>query len=184
MTLGLLGVRSRRGRADDLRVELHPTAPSWRIALLTAIGAGALTAAACVAIATGQFAPVMWWLIALAGLATFVPAVGTLSAAVEVDHTGVTVLRFGRMQQFRWDEIVDLGVVERRALVADGTEYHWVWPTRRHMVAVPYLQLVDGTRRELPALSAPTGTGRAVADAHADRIRAQGANAELVTTSS
>ncbi len=162
-------------------MELHPSAPSWRIALLTAVGAGALTAAAAGAIVTGRAAPVMWWLIALAALATLVPAIGTLTASVEVDGTGLTVLRFGRAQQFRWDEITDVGVVERRAAVPDGTEYHWVWPTRRHVVAVPYLELADGTRRELPALSAPAGTGRAAVDVHADRIRAQRAYGALVT---
>ena len=43
----------------------------------------------------------------------------------------------------------------------DGTEYHWLGPSRAgHFVAVPCLELADGTVRELPTLAAPAeGTG-------------------------
>lgn len=162
-------------------MELHPSPHSWRIALVTAIGSGSLLIVALAALFERASAPALWALIALASLATFLPAAGTLSASVEADRRGVTVRRFGRVQHYAWANIAAVAATERRANVPDGTEYHWVWPTRRHMVAVPYLELTDGTRRELPALSAPAGT--ASADAYADQIRAQGVYGELVTTS-
>ena len=98
---------------------------------------------------------------ALCGVATLLPAVGTLSASVDVDNDGVTVRRFGRASHYAWLDIETIEVVERRA-VPDGTEYHWVVPSRRaHVVAVPCLTLSNGERRELPALSAPESDGTA-----------------------
>ncbi len=111
-------------------------------------------------------------LIAAAALATFVPAVGTLTAAVDADVRGVTVRRLGRSSTYRWSDVVAIRVVERKAKVPDGTEYHWVVPSRsRHLVAVPSLQLVDGRVRELPALAAPAdGRRRAAANEHVKRL--------------
>jgi hypothetical protein len=160
-------------------MELHPTPESWRIALLTAIGAfgiglaGAVMAdvfhgsgallAACV-------------LIGVAALATLAPAVGTLTATVDADSSGVAIRRFGRTTHYSWSEVVDVRVIERRASVPDGTEYHWVVPRRRaHVVAVPCLALADGRLRELPALAAPaTGPRSAAAREYAallERVR-------------
>ncbi len=102
--------------------------------------------------------------IGLAALATFAPAIGTLSASVDADTRGVSVRRFGRSTRFAWTDVVDVHVIERRASVPDGTEYHWVMPSRsRHVVAVPCLQLADGRIRQLTALAAPATGPRSAA---------------------
>jgi hypothetical protein len=140
-------------------MELHPTPESWRIALFTALGA-AVVAAGGAGVAAGFRGSVaviiLAVLVVLAGLATFAPAVGTLSATVDADTRGVSVRRFGRVSRYSWADVADVRVIVRRASVPDGTEYHWVFPNRRsHVVAVPCLQLADGRVRELPALAAP-----------------------------
>jgi len=151
-------------------MELHPTPKSWRIALVTAVGAVAVGLAALwVADLVGAFGA---WLAAgvvgAAALATFVPAVGTLSAVVDADNRGVTIRRFGRARRYGWGEVVDVRVIERRASVPDGTEYHWVVPGRsRHVVEVPVLELADGSVRELPALAAAVGAATAHTHARA-----------------
>jgi hypothetical protein len=161
-------------------MELHPTPESWRVALFTAFGAAAIAIA-------GVWVAVAWAgiplllvggiLVALAGMATLLPAIGALSAAVDADAGGVAIRRFGRESRYPWDDIVDVHVVVRRANVPDGTEYHWVVPNRRtHFVAVPSLTLRNGRVREIPALAAPAAEPRRdAATAHAAvliRIRA------------
>ncbi|MCU1468358.1 MAG: hypothetical protein JWM72_4286 [Actinomycetia bacterium] len=152
-------------------MELRPTPESWRIALGTAFGA--LVVAMCglaLALALGSSAAVAaGTAITAAAFATFVPALGALSAIVDVDGNGVTVRRLGRSARIAWSEVADVQVVDRPASVPDGTEYHWVVPRRpRHVVAVPVLVLADGRIRQLPALAAPAdGRKRAAALAHA-----------------
>jgi hypothetical protein len=151
-------------------MELHPTPESWRIALLTAIGAlGIALGAATMVAVFGSSAAVVAAVVIIAALATFAPAVGAMSAAVDADVRGVTIRRFGRTSRYAWSDIVDVRLVERRASVPDGTEYHWVVPSRsRHVVAVPCLELADGRVRQLPALAAPaTGPRSAAAREHA-----------------
>ncbi len=156
-------------------MELHPTPESWRIALLTAIGALAI-AIGGVVLTTELGHPlalvVTAVVVGLAALATLLPALGTLTAAVDADVRGVTVRRLGRSAHYPWTEIVEVRLRERRASVPDGTEYHWVVPSRsRHMVAVPCLALADGRVRELPALAAPAvGARRAAASEYAERL--------------
>jgi hypothetical protein len=84
----------------------------------------------------------------------------------------VTIRRLGRAVRFGWPEIIGVGVIERRASVPDGTEYHWVVPRRTgHVVAVPCLELADGRVRQLPALAVPaTAAQRAVAHRHAEEL--------------
>ena len=147
-------------------MELHPTPESWRIALFTAIGALGVGLAGAIVIARfGSSGALLaaGIVIGLAALATFAPAIGALSATVDADSRGVTVRRFGRTSTYAWADVVDVKVVERRASVPDGTEYHWVVPSRaHHVVAVPSLELADGRVRQLPALAAPaTGPKRA-----------------------
>lgn len=148
-------------------MELLPTPESWRIALLTAIGALAIVVAAAVtaAVTRGPGALIAGLVvIGLAALATFAPAIGTLSASVDADARGVSIRRFGRSTRFAWTDVVDVHVIERRASVPDGTEYHWVVPSRsRHMVAVPCLQLADGRIRQLTALAAPASGPKSTA---------------------
>ena len=144
-------------------MELRPTPESWRIALGTAFGA--LVVAMCglaLALALGSSAAVAaGTAITAAAFATFVPALGALSAIVDVDGNGVTVRRLGRSARIAWSEVADVQVVDRPASVPDGTEYHWVFPNRRtHLVAVPCLTLADGRVRELPALAAPASGPR------------------------
>lgn len=152
-------------------MELHPTPQSWRIALFTAIGAVGIGLAAVITAAVFRSSGVVIaaGVIALAALATLVPALGTMSATVDVDTRGVTIRRLGRTARYLWAEIAGVGVVERRASVPDGTEYHWVVPSRGgHVVAVPCLELTDGRARELPALAAPaTGPASEAAREHA-----------------
>jgi hypothetical protein len=156
-------------------MELHPTPESWRLALLTAVGA-ALVAVAGVVVVAGfghsVALVVTGVLVTLAAVATLVPAIGTLTATVDADIRGVTVRRLGHSSYYPWAEVVEVRLLERRANVPDGTEYHWVVPSRsRHVVAVPCLALADGTVRELPALSAPAaGPGRAAASEHAEHL--------------
>ncbi len=141
-------------------MELHPTPASWRIALGTACGATAITVIAVAVALHGGGTAWFWWAAAVCGVATLLPAIGTLSASVDVDNVGVTVRRFGRATRYAWADIETIDVVERRAQVPDGTEYHWVVPHRRvHYVAVPCLTLGNGARRELPALSARADDG-------------------------
>jgi hypothetical protein len=170
---------ARSGRApkgaDTQSVELHPTPESWRVALLTAVGSLAITIAALViAFVAGVPGVVLAALVVvvIAALATIVPAVGALTATVDADARGVTIRRLGRAVRFAWPEITGVGVIERRARVPDGTEYHWVVPRRSgHVVAVPCLELVDGRVRQLPALAVPaTGARRAVAQRHAEEL--------------
>jgi hypothetical protein len=156
-------------------MELHPTPESWRIALLTAIGALVVGAAAIVAgtVIGGATALITSVVIAAAALATLVPALGTISASVDADARGVTVRRLGRTRRYSWGEVVGIHVAERRANVPDGTEYHWVVPRRRaHVVAVPCLDLADGRVRQLPALAVPaSGPTSVVASDHAATLR-------------
>jgi hypothetical protein len=156
-------------------MELHPTPKSWRIALLTAVGAALIAAAGVVVVAGFGHSValiVTGVLVALAAGATLVPAIGTLTASVDADTRGVTVRRLGHASYYPWAEVVEVRLLERRANVPDGTEYHWVVPSRsRHVVAVPSLALADGTVRELPALAAPaSGPGRAAASEHAEHL--------------
>ena len=140
-------------------MELHPTPESWRVALFTAFGAAAIAAAGIWVAVVFAGRPALLTggiLVALAGIATLLPALGALSAAVDADASGVTIRRFGRESRYAWDDIVDVRLVERRANVPDGTEYHWVVPNRRtHIVAVPSLALANGRVREIPALAGP-----------------------------
>jgi hypothetical protein len=156
-------------------MELHPTPESWRIALLTAIGALVIGTAAITAGAVigGATALITAGVIALAALATLVPALGTISASVDADARGVTVRRLGRTCRYAWGDVVGIHVAERRASVPDGTEYHWVVPHRRaHVVAVPCLDLADGRVRQLPALAVPaSGPTSVVASDHAATLR-------------
>ena len=153
-------------------MELHPTPESWRIALGTAVGALAIAVCGLVlALALGSSAAVGAGIaITAAALATFVPALGTLSAVVDADGNGVTVRRLGRSARFAWSDVREVRVVDRPASVPDGTEYHWVVPRRpRHVVAVPVLVLADGRIRQLPALASPAdGPKRAMALAYAN----------------
>jgi hypothetical protein len=152
-------------------MELRPTPESWRIALGTAFGAFVIAMCGLVlALALGSSAAVAAGIaISAAAFATLVPALGALSAMVDVDRNGVTVRRLGRTARVPWSEVADVQVVDRPARVPDGTEYHWVVPRRpRHVVAVPVLVLADGRGRQLPALASPAdGPKRAVAVAHA-----------------
>jgi len=166
-------------------MELHPTPESWRVALLTAFGALAIAASGLWVALVFAGTPVLLAggiLVALAGTATLLPAIGALSATIDADGHGVTIRRFGRESFYAWEEIVDVHIVERRANVPDGTEYHWVVPNRRsHVVAVPCLALADGRQREMPALAGPAhGSRQGAAAEHAAilaRVR------ELQTTS-
>lgn len=150
--------------ADNDAVELHPTPESWRVALFTAAGSLVIAVAAVtLALATNPSAAfvVAAVLVVVAALATFVPAVGALSATVDADVRGVTIRRLGRTARFAWPDISGVRVIERRASVPDGTEYHWIAPSRGgHVVAVPCLELADGRVRELPALAAPAAGER------------------------
>lgn len=148
-------------------MELHPTPESWRIALLTAVGA-IVIAGAAVAMPFVFRDSIAWLVVAIlsgiAALATLTPAIGTLSAAVDADTRGVAIRRFGRTAQYSWTDVVRVRIVERRASVPDGTEYHWVVPHRSaHVVAVPCLELANGQVRELVALAAPVSGPRSAA---------------------
>lgn len=145
-------------------MELHPTPESWRVALITAIGATLIMVGGALGAASGWGIAWCWWIVVGAGLATVVPAVGTVSARVDADERGVTVRRFGRARRFAWSEVAKVAVIERRASVPDGTEYHWLTPSRRpHVVAVPTLELTDGRVRQLSALATPIGASNATA---------------------
>jgi hypothetical protein len=152
-------------------MELHPTPESWRVALGTAFGAAVVAAAgiwAAIVFAGTSLLLAGGILVALAGIATLLPAIGALSAVVDADANGVTIRRFGRESRYDWDIVADLRLVVRRANVPDGTEYHWVVPNRRtHFVAVPGLVLADGRVREIPALAGPSeGARRSAATEH------------------
>ncbi len=156
-------------------MELHPTPASRRMALLTALGAIVIAVGGVVIIALrGDSVALLATgaLVTLAALATFAPALGALTAVVDADIRGVTVRRFGRTAYYPWTDVTAVRVVERRANVPDGTEYHWVVPSRsKHIVAVPCLDLAGGRVRELPALAAPAdGRRRAAAGEQARRL--------------
>jgi hypothetical protein len=161
-------------------MELHPTPESWRVALFTAFGAAAIAAAGVWVAVVFAGTPLLLTggiLVALAGIATLLPAIGALSATVDADAGGVTIRRFGRESRFAWDDVVDVRITVRRANVPDGTEYHWVVPNRRtHFVAVPSITLTNGRAREIPALAGPAdGPRRGAAAAHVallTRVRA------------
>jgi hypothetical protein len=153
-------------------MELHSTPESWRVALFTMLGATAVAVAGMWVALVFAGTPLLLAggiLVALAGVATVLPAIGALSATVDVDARGVAIRRFGRESRYSWHEIVDVHVATRRANVPDGTEYHWVVPNRRtHVVAVPSLTLADGRVREIPALAGPAeGPRHAAATEHA-----------------
>lgn len=148
-------------------MELHPTPESWRVALFTMFGATLVAVAGLWVALVFAGTPLLLAggiLVALAGVATVLPAIGALSAMVDVDGHGVAIRRFGRESRYSWDEIVDVHVATRRANVPDGTEYHWVVPNRRtHLVAVPCLTLAAGREREIPALAGPAHGARSSA---------------------
>ncbi len=152
-------------------MDLRPTPESWRVALATAAGSVTVAVVAVLAaIGTGRV-PLLWAVMTLAALATLVPALGTLTASVDAGSTGVVLHRLGRTRRFGWDEIAGIRVEERPARVPDGTEYHW-WLPGRHAVAVPVLDLADGTSYELSALASP-------AEPASDRRAADGFAAAL-----
>ena len=156
-------------------MELHPTPESWRLALLTALGSIAIAAGGAVIVAlhgNSVALLVTGILVIVAALATFTPALGALTAVVDADIRGVSVRRFGRTSRYPWSDVVAVRLIERRANVPDGTEYHWLVPSRSdHLVAVPSLELTDGRIRELPALAAPAeGRRRAAANEQARRL--------------
>jgi hypothetical protein len=156
-------------------MELHPTPESWRIALFTALGAvgiGIAGVAFTVVFRSSTALIATGILIAIAATATLLPAVGALTASVDADARGVTVRRFGLATYYAWADVTGVHLVERRANVPDGTEYHWVVPSRsKHVVAVPCLELADGRVREIPALAAPAyGVRRAAAIQQAERL--------------
>lgn len=156
-------------------MELHPTPESWRIALLTAIASILVVAAGAVAIALrgdSQALLVAGIVVGIAAFATFVPALGAVTASVDADIRGITVRRLGFAARYGWGDVTAIRVVERQAHVPDGTQYHWLVPGRaKHVVAVPSLELADGRVRELPALAAPAyGRRRAAANQQAKRL--------------
>jgi hypothetical protein len=152
-------------------MDLHPTPESWRVALVTAVGSTVVAIAAVVGAEVTTRAGWFWLVMLLAGIATLLPAIGALSASVDVAPSGVRVRRFGVSHTYAWHDIAHVGVVQRRAQVPDGTEYHWWFPSRiRHDVAVPTLELADGTTRQLPALAMRAGDERDAADACAAAI--------------
>jgi hypothetical protein len=155
-------------------MELRPTSESRRVALVTAAGALAVALAAVVTARAvgGAGAALAALVVAGAAVATFVPAVGALSAAVEADGRGVAIRRFGRTSRLEWTDVVDVRIVERRARVPDGTGYHWFVPSRAgHIVAVPSLEVGGGRVRELPALAAPASRARGdVAREHVETL--------------
>ncbi len=156
-------------------MELHPTPESWRIALLTAAGSVlfAVGGVVLVALRGSSVALLVTGILgSLAALATLIPALGALTATVDADIRGVTVRRLGFTSRYRWAEVAAVRLVERRANVPDGTEYHWIVPSRsKHLVAVPCLELTDGRVRELPALAAPAdGRRRAAANEQTKRL--------------
>ena len=115
------------------------------------------------------------WLVAVFALATLLPAVGWLTASVRTDPVGIVLSRFGRHHVLPWADVVDVVVVERRASVPEGTEYHWVMPGHaRHLVVAPAIVLPDGTRRVLTALSSRADQQARYADDCAARLLAGG----------
>lgn len=140
-------------------MELHPTSESWRTALITACGAFVIGVAAVVSALTTDGLFVLWLLIGVASFATVMPAVGLMTASVDADRNGVTVQRFGFSTRYAWADIDAVTVIARRAQVPDGTEYHWNGiSTRKHVVAVPTLELADGRAVQLTALASPATT--------------------------
>ena len=160
-------------------MELRSTPESWRVALLTAIGsAGALLASLWAVRALAW--PGFWVLVAFASLATLVPAIGALTASVDLDERGVTIRRLGHAQFLSWTDVREVQVVERRASVPDGTEYHWLVPSARpHIVSVPRLGLHDGSVRELTALAARDEKTARANIAPLERMRAGTTNTAL-----
>lgn len=155
-----------------LLMHLRPTPESRRVAIWTAIGAAAIATASTFAALSGMRVAWIWWPAVAAAIATLLPAVNTLTTRVAVNDDAITVRSFGRTHRFEWRAVADVHVIERRASVPDGTEYHWFAVQRApHVVAVPCLELVDGDVRELPMLaSRAAGDGPRVADQNAERI--------------
>jgi hypothetical protein len=155
-------------------MELHPTSESWRTALVTACGAFLIGAGAVLAALASSELFVLWLLIGVASFATLMPAIGLMTASVDADRNGITVTRFGFSTHYAWTYVDAVTVIARRAQVPDGTEYHWTGiSTRKHVVAVPTLELVDGRAVQLTALASPATTTAATppntrpADEHA-----------------
>ena len=103
----------------------------------------------------------------LAALATFLPAVGTLSATVDADTRGVTIRRFGRTARYAWAEVVECRVSSSagRACPTAPSTTGSCRAGRATSSPFPCLELADGRVRELPALAAAADA--AVAHAHA-----------------
>ena len=140
-------------------MELHPTSDSWRTALITACGASVIGAGAVLGALANSGRFVLWLLIGVASFATLMPAIGFMTASVDADRNGVTVSRFGFSKHYAWADVDAVTVIARRAQVPDGTEYHWNGiSTRKHVVAVPTLELVDGRAVQLTALASPATT--------------------------
>lgn len=168
-------VRWAAATVDNAWMELHPTSESWRTALITAGGAFVIGIAALLAALSIDGLFVLWLLIGVAAFATLAPAIGTMTASVDVDRNGVTVRRFGFSRHYAWSDVAAVTVIERRAQVPDGTEYHWTGiSTRKHVVAVPALELANGKHVQLTALASPaTNTAAArPADEHAAALTA------------
>jgi hypothetical protein len=140
-------------------MELHPTSESWRTALVTACGAFLIGAGAVLAALASSELFVLWLLMGVAAFATLMPAIGLMTASVDADRNGITVTRFGFSTHYAWTDVDAVTVIARRAQVPDGTEYHWTGiSTRKHVVAVPTLELVDGRAVQLTALASPATT--------------------------
>lgn len=153
-------------------LELRPTPESRRIAAFTAIGAITVAALAVfLAESNVRGAWVSWFAVA-AAIATLLPAVNALTTRVAADDREVSVKSFGRTRRFDWPAITSVLVIERRASVPDGTEYHWLSVQRSpHLVAVPCLELVDGRVCELPMLaSRATPDASRVAESNAHQL--------------
>jgi hypothetical protein len=154
-------------------MELHPTSESWRTALWTATGASAIGVAALVAAFVADGLLALWIMVGVAALATLLPAIGTMTARVDADRRGITVTRFGAAKHFAWTEVRAVSVIERRAQVPDGTEYHWTGVSaRKHVVAVPTLELANGEHVQLSALASPAAAAVRPADEHAAALEA------------
>ena len=153
-------------------MQLRPTPESRRVAIWTAVGAVAIAAVAAV-LATGGFR-FGWisWIGFAAAIATLLPALNALTARVDIDAHAVAVRWFGRTRRFDWSSIAGVHVIERRASVPDGTEYHWFTVQRApHVVAVPCLDLSDGRMHELPMLaSRAAGEAPRPADQNAEHL--------------
>ena len=154
------------------RMQLRATPESRRVATLTAICAAAIAVFAAFMAVSAMRMAWIWWVGFGTAIATMLPAVNAITARVEADDHSVTVRSFGRTRTFEWSTIAGVRVIERRASVPDGTEYHWFTMRRSpHLVAVPCLELVDGRVRELPMLaSRASADGPRIADENAHSL--------------